>query len=288
MRRSAQIQTETAPVEQNVSLSPRTLLTGAQQITRVEHDYRTVTRALDQAMSNVVEAQTAYGEALTNLSQAERVVGRLQSMYQTLYETYQTAQSNPQLAEAMMQQASMSPVASNSNREVTASWASWGKALGILSALGLASWAGWNAGKPKQQPQPVHTGGNVTPPRTVQPAAGSDAEPATSANSTAAPAAGTPGTAESSSSNGAAAMQQLAVGLRMLHNQLSTAMQAYGKHQQYAAGKEREYKAALGSYAQARDSLFQLRDRSAALKEGLSGWTERLSEYYMPQQGTEQ
>ena len=265
MKRIAQTQVTNNDdaVEQSVMLSPRTLLTGPRQIVRLERQYRSLAEDFQNSLENLNRTKDSYVSALHAFEQAEAYIRQLAPKVRTAQMYLNSARSNPQyLAQA---EGYVQAVLGGGGASTPAP--AEGKPTGssntsmVKIAHGAADAAQYAAEQRAAQEAAANAGTSVGN-------------------------AMTPGTTTAQTPE---QQQQQAMNVQRinaLQSELSTFVgemqRRYNIHKQRAAAMEGQYNMSKAAYAKVRAQFFQLQTEISSLTANLSGWNERLSEYYAP------
>lgn len=264
MKRIAQTQdtNNDDAVEQSVMLSPRTLLTGPRQIVRLERQYRSLAEDFQNSLENLNRIKDSYVSALHTFEQAEEYIRQLGPKVRMAQMYLNSARNNPQyLAQAE------------------------GYVQAVLSGSGASAPA------PAESKQ---TGSSNTSMVEVAQSASEWSLTGASAGQMGANvgSAVTPGTTQTPSAQTPEQQQQQAMNVQRinaLQSELGTFVgemqRRYNIHKQRAAAMEGQYNMSKAAYAKVRAQFFQLQTEISSLTANLSGWNERLSEYYAPSGG---
>lgn len=308
-------------VEQSVMLSPRTLLTGPRQIVRLERQYRSLSEDLQNALENLNRTKDSYVSALHTFEQAEEYIRQLGPKVRMAVMLLNSARTNPQYlgrAEGAIEGivgggASAAPesVASAPGKNSTGSNHSMTRTAGDL--LNQARSTLWTARAPGATPEDFSAAAQAAKaysidlriradedknPQYSEYAASwenvyrefTDKAKGTNTTNTSA------NTSEQSGNNTnvtpAPDPQQQAMfaqQISTLQTQLSTFVnemhRRYNMHKQRATAMEGQYNMSKVAYAKVRAEFFQMQTEISSLSANLSGWNERLSEYYAPSGG---
>lgn len=259
MKRIAQTQdtNNDDAVEQSVMLSPRTLLTGPRQIVRLERQYRSLAEDFQNSLENLNRIKDSYVSALLTFEQAEEYIRQLGPKVRMAQMYLNSARSNPQYlaqaegyVQAVLSDSGASAPAPAESKQTGSSNTSMVKVAQSASELSLT---GASAGQ---------TGANVG-------------------------SAVTPGTTQTTEQQQQQAMNVQRI--NALQSELGTFVgemqRRYNIHKQRTAAMEGQYNMSKAAYAKVRAQFFQLQTEISSLTANLSGWNERLSEYYAPSGG---
>lgn len=251
--------------EQSVMLSPRTLLTGPRQIVRLERQYRSLSEDLQNSLENLNRTKDSYVSALHAFEQAEEYIRQLGPKVKMAVMLLNSAKTNPQYLgqasaaiEGIVGGGAAAPAqkTGQSNESMVK--------IAYLRPGDAGALAGGAAGQ-----MGANVGNAVTP----------SSSPSNTPSNT---PAGTP-------TQTAEQQAMIAQQISALQAQLSTFVnemhRRYNMHKQRAAAMEGQYNMSKSAYAKVRAEFFQMQTEISSLTANLSGWNERLSEYYAPSGG---
>lgn len=237
-------------VEQSVMLSPRTLLTGPRQIVRLERQYRSLSEDLQNALENLIRTKDSYVSALQTFEQAEEYIRQLGPKVKMAIMLLNSARTNPQYlerAKAEIEGIVSGAAASEPVQKTGSDNSSILKVAQTSTALADAAQMEFNT-----QAQPGMVPSSTTTQAPQQP-------------------------------------EMFAQQIISLQTQLSTftneMYKRYNIHKKRAAMMEGQYNMSKSAYAKIRTNFFQMQAEISSLSANLSGWSERLSEYYAPSGG---
>lgn len=254
MKRIAQTQDKynDDSAEQSVMLSPRTLLTGPRQIVRLERQYRSLSEDLQNSLENLNRTKDSYVNALQAFEQAEAYMRQLGPRVKMAMESLKVARTNPQYIDR----------AELAINEIVSTTAPAAKTAQTTTQTRLAHGAADAALYNAEQKAAV----NPTTPSA---------------------ATGTPNAQQQAmiAQQQAMAAQQINTLQTQLNTFVGEMYRRYNMHKQRVANMEGQYNMSKGEYAKIRAQFFQMQSEISALSSNLSGWNERLSEFYMPNGG---
>ena len=242
--------------EQPVMLSTKTLLTGPRQIVRLERQYRSLAEDFQDSLENLNRTKDYYVSALQTFEQAEAYMRKLAPKVKAAQMYLDSARSNPKYLAQAERYVQAVLGGSGASAPAPAEGKKTGSSNTSMVKIAHGAADGALAAAEQRDPATAKAGNTV----------GNTMTPGT-------PATQTP--------------EQQAMTLQRindLQSELSTFVgemqKQYNMHKQRADEMEGQYKMSRSAYAKVRAQFFQLQTEISSLTDGLSGWNERLSEYY--------